>query len=138
LGRGPWAVEGIYSGCKGWVHAPPPPLATPSNFLRKSIFFPYLFEISLFFTSLSCRALCAHRFGDKKNKAVIAMAMQAFCTPSITKNVFTRLRCSPTSKMLSTSISHATHYESQEAPLRVLQVSDGNGSQRLLTLPGRV
>jgi hypothetical protein len=41
-------------------------LVAPPNFLRKSIIFPYLFKILLLFfeifcTSLSCRALCAHR-----------------------------------------------------------------------------
>jgi hypothetical protein len=68
----------------------------------------------------------------------MVIAMQAFCTPSSTKNVFTMLCCSPTSKMFSTSTSYATNYESQEAPLCVLQVCDANGSQRLLTLLGRV
>jgi hypothetical protein len=61
--------------------------------------------------------------------------MQDFCTPSITKNVFTVLRRSFTSKVFSTSTSHATHYESL---LRVVQVCDTNKSQRLLTLPGKV
>jgi hypothetical protein len=27
--RGFWQNEGIYSGCMGWIHAPPPSLATP-------------------------------------------------------------------------------------------------------------
>jgi hypothetical protein len=48
------------------------------------------------------------------------------------------LRWSPTSKIFSTSTLHATRYESQEAPLRTLQLSDANGSQRLLTVPSRV
>jgi hypothetical protein len=68
----------------------------------------------------------------------MAIAMPLFCTPSITKNVFTMLRCSPTSKIFSTTTSHSTHYESQEAPLCVVQVFDANGSQSLLTLLNRV
>jgi hypothetical protein len=68
----------------------------------------------------------------------MAISMPMFCTPTITKNVFIMLRWFPTSKIFSTSTLHATHYESQEAPLRALQESDANGSQRLLTLPGKV
>jgi hypothetical protein len=61
------------------------------------------------------------KFDDNKKKARMAKAMPMFCTPAITKNVFTMLRWSPTSKIFSTSTLHATHYESQEAPLRALQ-----------------
>jgi hypothetical protein len=51
----------------------------------------------------------------------MAIAMPMFCTPAVTKNVFTMLRWSSTSKIFPTSTLHATHYESQEAPLRALQ-----------------
>jgi hypothetical protein len=51
----------------------------------------------------------------------MAIPMLVFCTLAITKNVFTMLRWSPTSKFFSTSTLHATHHESQEAPLRALQ-----------------
>jgi hypothetical protein len=61
------------------------------------------------------------KFDDNKNKARMAIAMPMFCTPAVTKNVFTMLRWSPTSKIFSTNTSHATHYESQEAPLCALQ-----------------
>jgi hypothetical protein len=44
-----------------------------------------------------------------------------FCNPVVTKNVFTMLRWSPISKIFSTTILHATHYEPQEASLRALQ-----------------
>jgi hypothetical protein len=44
-----------------------------------------------------------------------------FCTPAVTKKNFTMLRWSSTSKIFSTSTLHATHYESQEAPLRAVQ-----------------
>jgi hypothetical protein len=47
--------------------------------------------------------------------------MAMFCTPAVAKNVFTMLHWSPTSKIFSTTTLHATHYESQEAPLRALQ-----------------
>jgi hypothetical protein len=47
--------------------------------------------------------------------------MPMFYTPDVTKNVFTMLRWSPTSKIFSTSTLHATHYESQEVPLGALQ-----------------
>jgi hypothetical protein len=29
--RGSLTLERVYSGCMGWVHAPPPPLAAPPN-----------------------------------------------------------------------------------------------------------
>jgi hypothetical protein len=51
----------------------------------------------------------------------MAIAMPMFCTPAVTKNVFTMLCWSPTSKIFSTTTLHATHYESQEALLRALQ-----------------
>jgi hypothetical protein len=51
----------------------------------------------------------------------MAIAMPMFCTPTVTKNVFTMLRWSPISKIFSTSTLHATHYESQEALLCVPQ-----------------
>jgi hypothetical protein len=51
----------------------------------------------------------------------MAIGMPMFCTPAVTKNVFTMLCWSPTSKIFSTTTLHATHYESQEAPLRALQ-----------------
>jgi hypothetical protein len=151
LGEG-WslALEGVYNGCMGWIHAPPPPLAAPPNFLWKSIILPYFLEILVFFLKLfilqthvdlfvlTVQIFILWKFGNKKNEAIIAIGMQVFCNPSITKNVFTMLRRSPTSKIFSKSASHATHYESQEAPLRVIQVFHANGSQRLLTLPGRV
>jgi hypothetical protein len=50
----------------------------------------------------------------------MAIAMPMFCTLAVTKNVFTILCWSPTSNFFSTSTLHATHYESQEALLRVL------------------
>jgi hypothetical protein len=50
----------------------------------------------------------------------MAIAMAMFCTLAVAKNVFTMLRWSPTSKIFSTTTLHATHYESQEALLRVL------------------
>jgi hypothetical protein len=56
-----------------------------------------------------------------KKKARMAIPMPMFCTPAVTKNVFTMLRWSPTSKIFSTSTLHATDYESEEAPLRALQ-----------------
>jgi Ni/Fe-hydrogenase subunit HybB-like protein len=68
----------------------------------------------------------------------MAIAMPIFCTPLNTKNVFTVLHHSPTSKIYSTTTLHGIYYESQEAPLRVLQFFDANGSQKLLTMPGRV
>jgi hypothetical protein len=68
----------------------------------------------------------------------MAIAMPVFCTPSITKNVFTMLHCSPTSNIFSTNTSHPTNYESQEALLDVVQVFDANMSQSLLTLLDRV
>jgi hypothetical protein len=63
--------------------------------------------------------------------------MPVFCTPFITKNVFTMLRRSPTSNFFSTTTSHSTHYDTQEASLCVVQVCDASESQRLLTLLGR-
>jgi hypothetical protein len=45
--------------------------------------------------------------------------MLVYCTPSITKNVFTMLHCSPTPKIFSTTTWHSIHYESQEAPFCV-------------------
>jgi hypothetical protein len=51
----------------------------------------------------------------------MAIAMPMICTPTITRNVSTMLRWSPTSKIFSTSTLHATHYESQEALLCALQ-----------------
>jgi hypothetical protein len=51
----------------------------------------------------------------------MAIAMPMFCTPAVTKYVFIMLRWSPTSKIFSTGTLHATHYESQEAPLCVFQ-----------------
>jgi hypothetical protein len=44
-----------------------------------------------------------------------------FCTPAVTKNVFTMLCWSRTSKIFSASTLHATLYESQEALLRALE-----------------
>jgi hypothetical protein len=32
-GGGSLAIEVVYNKCMGWVHAPPPPLAAPPNFL---------------------------------------------------------------------------------------------------------
>jgi hypothetical protein len=51
----------------------------------------------------------------------MAIAMPMICTPAVTKNVFTMLHWSPTSKIFSTSTLHATRYESLEALLRALQ-----------------
>jgi hypothetical protein len=51
---------------------------------------------------------------------------------SIKKIKFTMLHRSPTSKIFSTTTSHSTHYEPQEAPLCVVQVFDASGSQSLL------
>jgi len=31
LERGSLAMEGLYTGCMSWVHAPPPPLAPPNK-----------------------------------------------------------------------------------------------------------
>jgi hypothetical protein len=61
------------------------------------------------------------KIDDNKNKVRMAIAMPMFYIPAITKNVFTMLCWSPTSKIFSTSTLHATHYESQEAPLHALQ-----------------
>jgi hypothetical protein len=32
FGRGSLAECRVYNGCMGWIHAPPPSLAAPSNF----------------------------------------------------------------------------------------------------------
>jgi hypothetical protein len=77
-------------------------------------------------------------FDNNKKKARMAIAMPVFCTSSITKNVFTMLHHSPTSKIFCTTTSHSTHYESQEAPLCLVQIFDAKGSQSLLNLPGKV
>jgi hypothetical protein len=66
----------------------------------------------------------------------MARAVPLFCIPYITKDVFTMLHPSPTSKIFSTETSHSTLYESEEPPFCVIQVFDANGSQSLLTLPG--
>jgi hypothetical protein len=65
--RGSLALEGVYSGYMGWVHAPPSPLAAPPNFLLNCIILAYLLEILVFFcdifcTSNSSRVLCAYRW----------------------------------------------------------------------------
>jgi hypothetical protein len=51
----------------------------------------------------------------------MAIAMPMIYIPIVTKNVFTMLRWTPTSKIFSTSTLHATYYESQEALLFALQ-----------------
>jgi hypothetical protein len=56
----------------------------------------------------------------------MAIVLLVFCIPSITKNVFTMLSHSPILKIFSTIISDSTHYEYQEALLRVVQVFDTN------------
>jgi hypothetical protein len=67
-------------------------------------------EVELFVLTVGIFIL--RNLGDNKNKARMAIEMPIFCTPLITKNVFTMLRCSPTSKIFSTTTLHATHYES--------------------------
>jgi hypothetical protein len=68
----------------------------------------------------------------------MARVVSLFCTPSINKNVCTMLHPSLTSQIFFTTTSHSTHYESQKPQLCVVQIFNANGSQRLLTLQGKV
>jgi hypothetical protein len=45
-GRGEVQLEGVYSGCMGWVHVPPPPLAAPKLLLK-------LYDFSISFGDFS-------------------------------------------------------------------------------------
>jgi hypothetical protein len=54
--------------------------------------------------------------------------------PSITKNAFTMLCPSPTSKIFSKRTSHSTHYESKEPQLCVVHVFDANRSVKTLQI----
>jgi hypothetical protein len=105
------------------------------SFLFLKLFVPQA-HVELFV--LTAGIFILWNFDKKKNKARMATTMPIFLTPSITKNVFTTLYRSLTSKVFSTTTLHSTHNESEEAPLCVVQVFDANKSQRLLTLPGRV
>jgi hypothetical protein len=97
-------------------------------------FFAYLLEILVFFGEIFLYLklkwsflgspfgiFILWKFDDAKEKTRMAIPVPMFYTPVDTKNVFTMLRWSLTSKIFSTSTLHATHYESQEALLHALQ-----------------
>jgi hypothetical protein len=73
-------LERVYSGCMGWVHAPPPPLAALDDFSISlgefSIFWWNFFvpqtEMDLF--RLSIGIFILWKFDDNKNKAKMAIA----------------------------------------------------------------
>jgi hypothetical protein len=115
-------MEGIYSGCMDWVHAPPSSLA-PSPLISSwsCIILAYFFEIlasssSQFFVPqaqvelfvLTIGIFILWDFDNKKNKETMARTMPLFCIPSIKNNIFTMLHPSPTSKIFST---RTLHYE---------------------------